>query len=49
MFKAVSRIALAAFLIIALGPVAVGNIMVAQQAWHDSGLVFENKLLGIKF
>jgi hypothetical protein len=49
MFKAVTRIALAVFLIIALGPQAVGNIMIAQQAWHDSGLVFESDLFGVKF
>jgi len=49
MFKAVSRICLALIVIIALGPIAVGNVMAAQQAWHDSGLVLESKLFGIKF
>ena len=43
------RICLALFLVAALGPQVVGNVMAAQQAWHDSGLVFESQLLGIKF
>lgn len=49
MFGTVSRIALGLLIIIALGPLAVYNIMAAQQAWHDSGLVFESKLFNIKF
>ena len=43
------RICLALFLVVALGPQVVGNIMFAQQAWDDSGLVFESKLLGVTF
>lgn len=49
MFKFMFRFALALLLIISLGPLAVFNIMAAQQAWHDSGLVFESPLLGIRF
>lgn len=49
MFNVVFRIALALLLIISLGPLAVYNIMAAQQAWHDSDLVFESKLFNIRF
>jgi len=43
------RICLALFLIVALGPQAVLNIMSIQQLWHQSGLVYESELLGIRF
>ena len=42
------RICLGLFLVIALGPQVVGNIMMVQQALHDSDLVYENDLLGIR-
>lgn len=41
MMKFVFRLALALLLIVSLGPLAVFNIMAAQQAWHDSGLIYE--------
>lgn len=42
-------ICLALFLVAALGPQVVGNIMFAQQLWDESDLVFESELLGIRF